>query len=247
MCCETSDAEEINSEKEEEKRAVEAEASDSSEILRNDKAERETSEDETHDEQLSNNRISNKSTLTKQALLFAVLFYFVIAVAAIIVRYFTLDRNILQADLLNFAPAWCLLGLLLGFFVVLISAVKIPVISKLEIELARLVQSTFGKIGWREVFALAFSSATAEELLFRGAVQANIGIVPAAIIFGLMHFRRNWWIFALVMGFVLGGLYELSGSLYPPMLLHFIVNFINLKRLSRLELPADVSESVFAD
>jgi len=83
------------------------------------------------------------------------------------------------------------------------------------------------------ILLLAVFSAVGEELLFRGAIQNQFGLVIASVLFGLMHFpvmpvMIPWTITAMLMGFVLGGLYMYSGNILAPILLHFLINFLNI-------------------
>lgn len=89
------------------------------------------------------------------------------------------------------------------------------------------------RIGW-----FALGSAVGEELLFRGPLHVWLGLVPAAVVFGLAHggFRkgiRSWTWFALLAGLLLGGLREWSGSVWPGVLCHVVVNAVNMHRLRR--------------
>lgn len=88
-----------------------------------------------------------------------------------------------------------------------------------------------------EALALAFLSALAEEIFFRGAVQEAAGWLPAAALFGLLHLGRRelrlWGLFALVAGLGLGGLVLWRGSLAAAVVAHFAVNARNLARLAR--------------
>ena len=45
---------------------------------------------------------------------------------------------------------------------------------------------------------------------------------------------RPWTIFALVLGFALGGLLLLTGSLLAPILAHFTINYFNLHQIEGL-------------
>jgi len=83
------------------------------------------------------------------------------------------------------------------------------------------------------ILAYAVASGVAEELFFRGAMQAAVGLVPAAIVFGLLHVGPSrrfvpWTVTAVVMGFVLGALYSLTGSLVGPILAHVVINYENM-------------------
>jgi membrane protease YdiL (CAAX protease family) len=108
--------------------------------------------------------------------------------------------------------------------------------------------------GTPEALALAAASALGEESLFRGALQPGLiallerhliadptlasaaGVALVSVSFTLCHpplykELRPWTIFALVFGLVLGTLAAWSGSLAAPVLAHFLVNFLNLRRL----------------
>lgn len=85
--------------------------------------------------------------------------------------------------------------------------------------------------------ALAALSGFAEELFFRGAVQGQWGLVPASLLFGLLHTGRGapfrlWTLFATIAGFTLGGLALWRGNLLAAIVAHFVLNAVNLRRLS---------------
>ena len=68
-----------------------------------------------------------------------------------------------------------------------------------------------GDYGKGEIFILALASGLAEEIVFRGWLLNEIGLLYSSILFGLAHFppNRNWYlwpIFAFAMGLILGGL-----------------------------------------
>jgi len=75
-------------------------------------------------------------------------------------------------------------------------------------------------------------------MFFRGALQPAVGIVWASLIFGACHFlpRRElalWSLYAVVMGFAFGWLFETTGHLVAPIAAHALVNGVNLPRLAR--------------
>ncbi|MGH7897128.1 MAG: lysostaphin resistance A-like protein [Candidatus Binatia bacterium] len=72
-----------------------------------------------------------------------------------------------------------------------------------------------------EIGALAALSGVSEELFFRGALQGEIGIVGASVLFGLLHpLNLSYVIWASSVGLAFGLLYQLTGSLLPPMICH---------------------------
>ena len=93
-------------------------------------------------------------------------------------------------------------------------------------------------IGTGNALLLALASGTAEEMLFRGALQPAVGIFWASLIFGACHFlpRKElvlWSAYAVLMGFAFGWLFEWTGQLLAPIVAHTVVNGINLPRLAR--------------
>jgi uncharacterized protein len=110
----------------------------------------------------------------------------------------------------------------------------------------------FGPITSTDIFGYAAISAVAEELFFRGALQPFLGIVATSIIFGALHIAPRkkflpWPIQALIMGFILGGLYRLTGDLTAPVMAHFTINYQNLHFINRYnpapELPRSLQSS----
>jgi len=104
--------------------------------------------------------------------------------------------------------------------------------------LADLLGESLAGIGRADALLLALASGIAEEFFFRGALQPVVGLIWASIIFGACHFlpRRElalWSVYAVGMGFALGGLYEWTGQLLAPIAAHVVVNGINLPRLAR--------------
>lgn len=147
------------------------------------------------------------------------------------------DRETWALDLLWGAGAAAgLLGVWLGGSRVL------PLARDLERTLAELL----GGLAVSEAFALALISGFAEEVFFRGAVQGTWGIVPATIVFALLHGGPGrpfllWTLFAFVAGAAFGGLLLVRGNLLAPITAHVLVNAVNLRRLALLgarEAPA---------
>lgn len=80
--------------------------------------------------------------------------------------------------------------------------------------------------------ALAVSTSLGEELLFRGVLLPAFGLVPQALLFGLLHpaGRRGWSypLFAAGAGFLLGGVVIATGRLAPAIAAHLLVNAVGL-------------------
>jgi hypothetical protein len=108
--------------------------------------------------------------------------------------------------------------------------------------LAWQIKKLLGPVDRRTAAHLALFSGIGEEILFRGAMQPAFGYVATSVLFGLLHVgpdRRYlvWTAFAMVLGFALGGILLLTGSLLGPILAHVLINYLNLLRIGREGLP----------
>ena len=77
----------------------------------------------------------------------------------------------------------------------------------------------------RDLLIFSALSGVGEEALFRGALQPEIGIVAASLLFGAVHAgpdRRYlpWTLFAVGGGFLYGALYDWTGGILAPMVAH---------------------------
>jgi membrane protease YdiL (CAAX protease family) len=129
---------------------------------------------------------------------------------------------------------WGLAGGALLLAVWLVGRTLLPLARELEQTLADLL----GGLDLSQTLALALISGFAEEVFFRGAVQGSFGIVPATLVFALLHGGPGrpfllWTLFALAAGAVFGGLALTRGNLLAPIVAHVLVNAVNLRRLAR--------------
>ena len=106
---------------------------------------------------------------------------------------------------------------------------------RVEVEIRHLI----GPLETSEALALALISGFAEELFFRGAMQASWGWGWALFVFTILHTGpgrafRYWTVFALVAGGVFAWLTLERGNLLPAIVAHVLVNGVNLVRLCRM-------------
>ena len=104
--------------------------------------------------------------------------------------------------------------------------------------LERLVAETLGPLGTSEALVLAVLSGFAEELFFRGAVLSQWGLLPATLLFAILHLGPGrefwlWTLFALIAGLLLGALVLWRGTLLAAVVAHVSVNAIGLLRLRK--------------
>lgn len=93
-----------------------------------------------------------------------------------------------------------------------------------------------------DLIALSFISSFCEEVFFRGLVLPTFGIVLSSIAFGMLHLPGiKFWIYAVwatASGFILGGLFIMSNSLWVPITAHAINNIIGMILLTKLNSKA---------
>lgn len=83
------------------------------------------------------------------------------------------------------------------------------------------------------LFIIAFLAAVGEELFFRGVLQkilhltiknVHVAVWLSAIIFSAVHMQFFGFIPRVILGAVLGYLFAWSGSLWVPIIVHFVNN-----------------------
>lgn len=84
----------------------------------------------------------------------------------------------------------------------------------------------FATVGLRDVLVISIAAGVGEELLFRGALQAEAGLAVASVVFGLLHVGgRDTVVFGawvMVMGAGLGWLAVVTGGLLAPIVAHSV-------------------------
>ncbi len=84
------------------------------------------------------------------------------------------------------------------------------------------------------LLAAGIIAPVAEEIFFRGFLFAGLrdrwglaaGLVLSSVIFGLVHLTPGVMVPIILMGMLLAWLYQATGSLWPPILLHGVYNAV---------------------
>ena len=89
-----------------------------------------------------------------------------------------------------------------------------------------------------EVALLAVMSGIAEEVFFRGIMQPVFGLYVTSFAFGLLHYPMNrrmvpWTVIAIILGFLLGIVYQATGSLLAVILAHGLINYFELRKIAK--------------
>lgn len=100
-----------------------------------------------------------------------------------------------------------------------------------------MLKPAFVGIGAREVVVISAAAGIGEELLFRGVLQPEIGLLPASLVFGALHtagrgtFAFGGWV--ALMGAALGGLAAATGGLLAPITAHALYDAAALAYIRR--------------
>ncbi|PLS16382.1 CPBP family intramembrane metalloprotease [Bacillus sp. M6-12] len=88
----------------------------------------------------------------------------------------------------------------------------------------------FGRLSYPMIFVVAIAVAFSEEILFRGMIQTQTGLMWASIIFAAVHYRYlfNWFLFLniTVLSFFIGYIFEVTENLLVTIFAHFLIDFI---------------------
>ena len=140
------------------------------------------------------------------------------------ITFFPLTEHLLRDCLIGIAGA----ALPFALFVFSLSekGEAIPIIRSLRKTITGDIRALFASTSFIDICLISFMAGLAEELLFRGVIQAKWGILAASILFGLLHSVTPAYIlFAIAIGFYIGLLYHCFQSLFIPIQLHCIYDF----------------------
>lgn len=108
----------------------------------------------------------------------------------------------------------------------------------LEDTVRRLLMPLFRDSGPAGIALVAALAGLGEELLFRGVLQAGLsewlgpagGLLLASLLFGLAHcITPAYLVLATLMGLYMGLLYQWSGNLLLPVLVHALYDWIAIR------------------
>jgi uncharacterized protein len=81
-----------------------------------------------------------------------------------------------------------------------------------------------------QIMLIAAMVAISEEILFRGVIQTNTGLIISSLIFAVVHYRYlfNWFLFTniILLSFLIGYIYMETGNLVVTIVMHFLIDFI---------------------
>lgn len=166
-------------------------------------------------------------------------FYAAMATVAVVWRWLVDDASAWNApeQALQPLPVRVVAGVGVGLLLVALSRVW-TARSAAGARLAAQLSAVLGEVGPVAAWGLALASGLGEELLFRGALQPQVGLLLASLLFGAVHYLPGpgnwvWSVASAGAGLVLGGLFLWTGDLVAPVLAHVVINGLNLGWLGR--------------
>ncbi len=153
----------------------------------------------------------------------------VLIIALILARFLDISitplSNNYRKDILLGTSGACLP---LIVFVLILSkrAESVPFIGPLRQIILNEIRALFSQSTIIDILLISIVAAFAEEILFRGIIQIKLGLIPASIIFGFLHFiTPAYFVIATLMGLYMGGLFQTYNSLLIPIQIHFVYDF----------------------
>jgi len=150
--------------------------------------------------------------------------------AAAIIGFLTFDGMEQFLSQLQVNRMSLLLGFMAGLVVVGLDLAGMKYLPPSYYDDGGINERIFQSLSIPRIFFLTALIAIGEEVLFRGVIQANWGIWVASGIFAVIHIRylSHWYLFLNIclLSLFIGYIFELTGSLWATILMHFIIDFL---------------------
>lgn len=121
-------------------------------------------------------------------------------------------------------------GLLAGAAVVAFDFILMKYLPKSYYDDGGLNERIFRNRSVIQIMLIAAMVAISEEILFRGVIQTNTGLIISSIIFAVVHYRYlfNWFLFTniILLSFLIGYIYMVTNNLVVTIVMHFSIDFI---------------------
>jgi membrane protease YdiL (CAAX protease family) len=140
------------------------------------------------------------------------------------IALFPLTEHLLRDLLIGTAAA--ALPFALFCFTLSEKAEAIPLLGSVRRIMRGEIKTAFSSATVLDICLISLWAGLAEELLFRGVIQAKWGLVAASVLFGVLHFvTPAYALLATVVGIYIGLLQHFFQSLLIPIQLHAIYDF----------------------
>jgi membrane protease YdiL (CAAX protease family) len=140
------------------------------------------------------------------------------------ISLFPLTEHLLCDLLIGTAAA--VIPFVLFIFTLSEKAKAIPLLGSVRRIMKGEIKAVFSSATVVDICLISLWAGLAEELLFRGVIQAKWGLIAASILFGALHFvTPAYALLATVVGIYIGLLQHFFQSLLIPIQLHAIYDF----------------------
>lgn len=176
----------------------------------------------------------NVNGLPRRTLMLLVLATENIALLAAILlsRLLDIDLHLSTKDIFRDVIAGTLSALPpLGLFIFSMSGKteNIKFLRRLRSTMMLSVRPAFAGAKLPDIIVISLAAGIAEELLFRGVIQARFGLVASSVLFGAVHLvTPAYAVITALIGLYIGTLYIFFGSLLVPIQLHFAYDLLAL-------------------
>ena len=90
----------------------------------------------------------------------------------------------------------------------------------------------FARVGVLEIIGISLAAGLGEELLFRGVLQPEVGLISASLLFGALHIGGGrqiaFGVWAAMCGGGLGMLAQVTGGWFAPTVAHVLYDAVAL-------------------
>ncbi|MCJ7663360.1 MAG: CPBP family intramembrane metalloprotease [Desulfobacterales bacterium] len=140
------------------------------------------------------------------------------------ISLFPLTEHLLRDILIGTAAA--VIPFALFCFTLSEKAKTLPLLGSIRRMMRGEIKAIFASTTLIDICLISLWAGLAEELLFRGVIQAKWGLLAASILFGVLHFvTPAYALLAMVIGIYIGLLHHFFQSLLIPIQLHAIYDF----------------------
>ena len=140
------------------------------------------------------------------------------------IALFPLTKHLLRDVLIGTAAA--AIPFALFCFTLSEKAEGIPLLGSIRKTVRKDIKAVFASTTVVDICLISLWAGLAEELLFRGVIQARWGLLAASILFGVLHFvTPAYALVAFVIGIYIGLVHHFFQSLLIPIQLHAIYDF----------------------
>lgn len=174
----------------------------------------------------------------RRVLIMIILSQAVLILIAAIIMYFS-NESLVNIIVSGSGLSVVLYGLLVTIGALLLVGLAYILFPSLKDMGTRIIEDGLRMFGKWQLVLLGVTAAIGEEILFRGALQPIIGIIPASILFGFVHmgWQKDMWPYsatAAAIGILLGLAYQYTGEIWVSIIGHGLYNMVAILHTAKV-------------